>query len=86
MNKLDKIVSVIGWIQIFISPFLGGIITGFLIWISTKNILGAVAAIFVLIVGIVLGIRLAEKAKKNTGTIAFISRVNATPELNETEN
>jgi hypothetical protein len=86
MNKLDKMVSVIGWIQIFISPFFGAIIIGFLIWLSTKNILGGIAAIVVLFVGIILGIRLAEKARKNKGTIDFISRINASPELDEENN
>lgn len=45
--------------------------------------MGEIVAIAVTVIGCMFSVKLAEKARNNKGTIEFISRVNATPELDE---
>ena len=45
-----------------------------------------VIGIFVAVVGIIIGMIWATKKFKTTGTIHFLSRVSATPELDRKEN
>jgi uncharacterized membrane protein YccC len=80
------VVEIIGWFQIVLSPTLIGIGLGFLIYLGFPNILGTVIAISAGIIGFIFGVRLATKKFKTTGTINFLSKVSATPELDEKKN
>ena len=72
-----------GWIQIFLSPFLIGCIISFFIYINFPTQLGLAVAIAVIVFCIGIGIYCANKIWKKTGTIAFLSRIDETPELDK---
>lgn len=85
MSVLDKIFSIIAWIEIFISPFLIGSIVAFFSWFYFQSIFAKAFAFIIFIVGIVVGIRFAEYARKKKGTLNFISKVNEPSELTTKE-
>lgn len=86
---LEKITELIGWFQIAISPTLLGIGIGCIVYYNFQNSIGLILGIVISIIGLISGILLATKKLKTTGTVQFLSRVIATPELDkieETEN
>ena len=78
---LENIIELIGWIQIMISPILISSFIGFIIYYNFQNTLGLVISFIVIVIGLYLGIRLANKKYKSTGTIDFLSRIDSSPEL-----
>ncbi|TRX38287.1 hypothetical protein [Flavobacterium restrictum] len=82
---LDKITEIVGWIQIVLSPTLIGIAFGFGIYHKFPNLTGTLIGILIAVIGLIIGIVLATKKFKTTGTINFLSRISATPELDNVE-
>lgn len=78
---LELIPEIIGWIQIFISPFLIGVIIGSIIILVNQGLTGILIGISIAALGCIIGIRWATQQWKSKGTVHFISRVIATPEL-----
>ena len=82
LNFFDRLFEIVGWIQIVASPLLLAAIIGFLVYISKPNTIRLIIGIVIVIVGLMVGIIWATKIwKGKKGTIHFISRVNASPEL-----
>ena len=81
LNFFDRFFEVVGWIQIVASPLLLAAIIGFLVYISKPNTIRLIIAIAIVVVGLIIGILWANKIWKGKGTIHFISRVSASPEL-----
>ena len=81
----EFVMEVIGWLQIVASPLFIGLAIGLLIYIPqpslTRLIIGAVFTV----AGLILGIKLATKKWKGKGTVDFISRISATPDLDNIE-
>lgn len=77
----ENITEIISWLQIVASPTLlcGGI--GAFIYFRNPNLINLIIAFCVSIVGLVSGILYANKAWKTKGTVWFMSRVIASPEL-----
>jgi hypothetical protein len=71
----------IGWFQIVASPLLIGLIVGAIIYLPNPTTNRLVLGIFVVTLGLVIGIIWASKQWKGKGTIWFMSRIMATPEL-----
>lgn len=82
-SLFDYVFEFIGWLQIFASPFLAAVLISALIYFSHPTTVRFLFAIVVLLIGIVVGIVLATKVYKTKGTIHFVSRVVATPELDK---
>ena len=82
-SLFDLFAEVIGWLQIFASPFLIGLIIGALIYFPKPNTSRSVIAILVIILGLVTGIIWATRAWKKKGTIHFMSKLTANPELDK---
>ena len=80
-STFETFSEIVGWLQIFASPFLIGLFIGALIYIARPNILTLTIGIIVAITGLILGIIWATKIWKKKGTIDFISGTMATPEL-----
>ena len=80
-NVFEKITEIIGWLQIVASPTLifGGI--GAFIYFRNPNTTNLIIAICIGLFGLVCGIVLANKMWKGKGTVWFMSRISATPEL-----
>lgn len=86
MHKVFELITeIIGWVQIVLSPTLFGLLIGFLIYYNFGNIYGLVIGCIFGLIGLILGIALATKKFKTNGTIHFLSRVSASPELDEDE-
>ena len=78
---LESITEIIGWLQIVISPTIIGIGLGFIFYSNFENKTGLFFAIIISIIRFVIGIILANKKFKTTGTVNFLSRISATPEI-----
>jgi hypothetical protein len=77
----DLITESIGWLQIVASPLLIGLIVGAIIYFPSPTITRLILGILVATSGLVIGIIWATKQWRGKGTIWFVSRVMATPEL-----
>ncbi|UOQ97127.1 hypothetical protein MUN81_18035 [Hymenobacter sp. 5317J-9] len=86
MKIIEWLLSSLAWLQIFISPAITGSIIGVIIWLNMRNALGFSAAIIIALIGCGVGVAFAEKARRGKGTIEFMSRNIAHPELREKEN
>ncbi len=86
MHKIFEIITeIVGWIQIVLSPTLIGIGFGFGIYYYFPNRIGLIFGILIAIFGFIIGLLWATKKFKTSGTIHFLSRVSATPELDNLE-
>ncbi len=79
----EFITETIGWLQIVASPLLIGLGIGAFIYFPDPTTIRLVLGIIVATLGLIVGIIWANKAWKGKGTIWFVSRVMATPELDE---
>lgn len=87
MHKIFEIITeIVGWIQIVLSPTLFGIAFGFGVYYYFPNQKGIIIGITIGLIGLIIGIIWATKKFKTTGTIHFVSRISATPELDTVEN
>ncbi|HEX8327747.1 MAG TPA: hypothetical protein VF629_09415 [Hymenobacter sp.] len=85
MKFIERLFSVLAWLQIFVSPAIIAAIAGTLIWLGLGGFWGAVLASAVGLTGCIIGIAFAEKARRDKGTVEFMSRTIAHPELREKE-
>jgi|SRR5687767_13268636 len=77
--------EIVGWLQIFVSPFLVGLIIGSIIYFFNPGTTRLIIAVFITITGLFTGIVWANRIWRKKGTIHFMSRIMATPELDNTE-
>ena len=81
---IEKLVNILGWLQIFISPVLISIIIGVVVYFSfDKSLLGLIFGISILILGIIVGIFFAERVRKRIGIDYFNAQIMATPDIKE---
>jgi len=83
INWFDGLTEIFGWVQIMLSPSLVGLALGGLYYLYSPDIVGKVVFIICACIGLLIGIVWATRVKKKHGTIWFISRIMATPELDE---
>lgn len=82
MFKVFEIIfEVIGWLKIVASPLLIGLGIAAIIYFPNQTPLMLVIAILVAVLGLVIGILWANHIWKKYGTMRFLSRIMATPEL-----
>ncbi len=81
MSFLDYATEVTGWLQIILSPLLAGLIIAAIIYFSNPSTPRMIIAITVALIGLIVGIIFAIRVWKKKGTVHFVSRVMATPEL-----
>ena len=84
-KAFENITEVLAWLQIVISFTLIGSGIGALIYFTNQNVIMLVIGIFIALVGLIFGIGYATKMWKTKGTVWFISRVSASPELDNDE-
>ncbi|MBL0288993.1 MAG: hypothetical protein IPQ19_16835 [Bacteroidetes bacterium] len=87
MHKiLDYLTKVIGWLQIVASPLLFGLGIGAIIFFPNPTTTRLIIGISIATLGLVMGIFLATKIwKTKEGTIGFMSKILATPELDKND-
>lgn len=77
----ELITESIGWLQIVASPLLTGLIVGAIIYFPNPTITKLVLGIIVSTLGLIIGVIWATKQWKGKGTVWLMSRIMATPEL-----
>lgn len=86
MHKFFEVAMEIwGWIRIMLSPLLGGCLIGLAIYYYYPTVVSMVIGIFLVLVGLIVGILLATRIWKKYGTMRFLSRISATPELDKVD-
>ena len=87
MSKYFEIITeIIGWLQIVVSPLLVAIIIGSIIYLPNQTTANLIFAILICLAGLVAGIVFANKKfKSGKGTVWFLSRTMATPELDNND-
>ena len=82
----ELITESIGWLQIVASPLLIGLIVGAIIYFPDPTTTRLALGIIVATLGLVIGVIWATKQWKGKGTIWFMSRIMATPDLDNPDN
>lgn len=82
---MNKLVDIISWFRIFISPTLIGAIIGLFVYLKMNNNIGFIFGILITTIGGILGIIWATKIRQKEGARNFISRIDASPELDNKE-
>ena len=85
MKFIEQLLSWLAWLQLFIAPAAIGSFLGLMLWLNFRTAWGLAGGIMLAILGIGAGIVFAEKARRGKGTIEFISRTSAHPELDRDE-
>ena len=80
-SLFDFLIEIVGWLQIVASPFLIGLIIGCIVYFSKSNITTLIVGIVIATIGLCIGIVWATRVWRKKGTIHFMSRTMATPEL-----
>ncbi len=80
---LETFIEIICWIQIAISPTLIGAIIGTIVYLKYRNNYGILGGSSITLIGLVIGIIWATRIWKKSGTLNFMSRINASPELDQ---
>lgn len=84
MKFFELITEIIGWCKIAISPILIGPILGAIIYFNKQDTVGFILGLIPAVAGLVIGIIWATRVfKSKSGTMHFLSRVDATPELDD---
>ena len=84
-KTFELITEIVGWILIVLSPTLIGIAFGLAFYFNLPNDFGLIISNLIAITGLTIGIIWATKKFRTTGTIHFLSRISATPELDNVE-
>ncbi len=80
----DIFTEVMGWLQIVASPFLVAVILGAIIYFPKPTTTRLFLAVAIVTTGLIVGIIWATRVWRRKGTNHFISRIMATPELDNT--
>lgn len=84
-NIFEKSTEAIGGFQIFLSPFLIGLLIAAIVYFPNPNNLTLIIALIIVTLGIGIGLKLALRIyKSKEGTVHFISGTSSTPEIEET--
>jgi disulfide bond formation protein DsbB len=70
-TAMDIAFSWFYWIRIALSPVVLATIFALIVFFSIRNIFGAIIAAGIVLAGCIIGYRMAEKARKTIGTVAF---------------
>lgn len=81
MKIFECLTSFIAWLQIVFSPLFFGVVLGLMVYGIYPTTTGLFLGIAFTILGLTVGIIFATRVWKKQGTVNFISRVSASPEL-----
>jgi hypothetical protein len=83
MDKLDKALGFIGWIKIFLSPFLGGLVLCLILLLNSNGLIWKAIGVMFFIGGIVGGVLLANKAANSIGTQETLNQLKKAEDWDE---
>lgn len=78
---MNTIFEIIGWLKIVASPVLGGCLVGLVVYLSFPVTWAIVVAAVLILLGLILGIIMANKIYKTQGTMNFLATPIRNPEL-----
>ncbi len=81
----ESFTEIMGWLQIVASPLLLGSVIGFLIYVSNPNTTRLLCGIGIALLGLIIGIIWATRVSKKNGASNYVSRISASPELDDIE-
>jgi hypothetical protein len=84
-SLFEYFAEIIGWLQIVASPLLAASILGAIVYFSNPNTPRLIIAIVIVLVGLTIGIIWATRVWRKKGTIHFMSRIIANPELDNND-
>jgi len=82
-NFFEFLTEGLAWLQIVASPLALAAILGFTIYISKPSTTRLVIAIAITLIGLIGGMILATRVWRKRGTADLMSKVSATPELDD---
>lgn len=82
MRIIEIFVEILSWLRSMASPLIIGVGIGILVYDNNPNSMGMAIGVIISFIGLLFGIIGATKVWRKTGTSNFMSRVNASPELN----
>ena len=85
MKLIERVLSALAWLQIAASLAVVGLALGLLLWLAIRGIWGVGIGVAVALLGCGAGAVFAEKERRGKGTIVFLSRLIAHPELKNNE-
>lgn len=85
LSAFEFFTEYLGWLQITASPFLLGLISAVIVYFSSPGPITLVAGVGLTLLGLLVGIIWATRVWKRRGTIWFMSRLSASPELDAPE-
>jgi hypothetical protein len=80
---MEFIFEVFGWIRIVLSPLILASGIGAAVYFSNPNGFTLSIAITLSVLGLIIGIIWATRTWKKHGTMQFLSRIDATPDIDE---
>ena len=83
MKFLQILIDFLNYFKIMVSPTLIGFFIGIIVYANKTDEVGLMIAIGIAVSGIICGILLANWAKRKVGTTEFMSRINASPDIDE---
>ncbi|MES2560039.1 MAG: hypothetical protein V4590_09885 [Bacteroidota bacterium] len=83
MRIIAFLIEIIGWIKIVASPLIIDSFIGGLIYLKWNNDAGLAAGIIVAGIGLLGGITWATTVWYKHGTMNYLSKLNATPDLDK---
>lgn len=86
IKTLKFITEALGWLRIAASPTIIGLFLGALVYNSNPSVLTLLIGILIAISGIIVGVVWATRIWKKQGTMWFLSRTMASPDLDKKEN
>jgi hypothetical protein len=84
-TAFEYFLEIIGWLQITASPLLIGLLTGAVIYFLNPNLLTLIIGSIITATGFIIGIIWATRVWRKHGTMHFLSRIMATPELDKND-
>lgn len=78
---MKRFIEFIFFIRIAASPAIIGGIISWIIWVQSDHVLIRFFSVFILVVGIVLGIFWANRIRKKENPSQFMSKINASPDF-----
>ncbi len=79
----EKLIEAFSWIKIMLSPTIIGALLGVIAYANLSSPMGLTVGIALTIIGLIIGIVWATQVVKKGSASEFISRVNASPDLDK---
>lgn len=79
----ETVLDVIAGIDIVASPLLISAIPAGIVWFTAEGCIKSIVPIFLLFIGLFIGIRWSLRAAREEGTFTYMNRINRSPELDK---